>query len=64
VCLLPSHGIFRCFVLIEREDLGLGVDLRCREAHLYVLVLFTLDLQSTFFSLKETVLVLKAFLLE
>ena len=41
--LFTSYKIFRCFLLVEREELDLGVDLRC-QGQIYMLVLFTWDL--------------------
>jgi len=58
VCLFSSPEIFRCFLLVEREGLDLECDLRGR-GHIFVLVLFTLDLESSFFSFKREGLDLK-----
>jgi len=63
MCLFSSPRIFKCFLLVENESLDLGVDLQ-GQGHVNVLFLFTGNLKFSFFSLKEAVLVLKAFLLE
>ena len=60
--LFSSPVILRCFLLVER-GLNLGVYLQGR-GHVCELVLLTRDLQIFLFSLKEKVLILKAFVLE
>jgi len=51
-CVFSSPGIFKRFCLIEREGLDLGCWSSRLRACLCVLVYFTRDLQSSFFSLR------------
>ena len=53
MCLFSSPGIFRCFLLAEKKKvLTWSVDLRGR-GHIYVVGLFTRDVQSSFFSFRK-----------